>query len=54
VGGGVTVPPVTPPPTVPMVPVTVQIDGGTTIPPDIIDANWPIPIAPANYRVTPC
>jgi len=31
-----------------------RIDGGTTIPPDVIDANWPLTTAPIEYRVTPC
>lgn len=46
-------PPATPPPPV-MVPVTAQYDGGTTIPPDILDPSWPVPIAPLDYRVRPC
>jgi len=31
-----------------------RIDGGTTIPQDVIDANWPLTTAPTEYRVTPC
>ena len=47
-------PPAAPPATAPPQPVYSRIDGGTTIPQDVIDANWPLTTAPTEYRVTPC
>ena len=53
-----TPPPATPPPaTTPppvMVPVYSQVDGGNTIPPDVVDPAWPVNVAPLDYAVRPC
>jgi membrane peptidoglycan carboxypeptidase len=43
-----------PPTTAPPVPVFGQIDSGTTIPPDVLDPDAPMPSAPANQIVRRC
>jgi hypothetical protein len=58
-------PPAEPPPTGPPAtevptttaaptPVYAPVPGGTTIPPDVLDPNAPVPSAPANAVVLPC
>lgn len=37
-----------------LVPITVKDDLGTTIPPDILDPNHPLPSVPASQQVDPC
>jgi len=50
-----TVPPeTTPTTTLPPKPIFGQVDGGTTIPPDVLDPNAPLPSAPAGQLVRPC
>lgn len=52
---GTTVPPeTTTTTTAPPVPIFGQVDSGTTIPPDVVDPNAPLPSAPANQLVQPC
>ena len=45
-----TAPPATAPPT----PIYAPVQTGTTIPPDVLDPNAPVPSAPANAVVRPC
>jgi len=49
-------PDTTPAPVVTAAPQAVysRVDGGNTIPPDVLDPNYPVNIAPIGYRVTPC
>ncbi len=50
-----TVPPeTTPSTTLPPKPIFGQVDGGTTIPPDVLDPNAPLPSAPTEQLVRPC
>ena len=50
-----TVPPETAPnTTLPPRPIFGQVDGGTTIPPDVLDPNAPLPSAPSGQLVRPC
>lgn len=49
-----TTPDTTPTTTVPPRPIFGQVDSGTTIPPDVVDPNAPLPSAPANQLVRPC
>ncbi|MFW2332661.1 transglycosylase domain-containing protein [Ilumatobacter sp.] len=50
-----TVPPETvPSTTLPPRPIFGQVDGGTTIPPDVLDPNAPLPSAPSGQLVRPC
>lgn len=46
--------PAAPPVTAPPQAVYTRVDGGTTIPPEVVDPNWPLNLAPLEYRVTPC
>ena len=50
-----TVPPESvPTTTLPPRPIYGQVDGGTTIPPDVLDPNAPLPSAPSGQLVRPC
>ena len=61
-----TQPPTTPPPgttlppttttttTLPPVPIFGQVESGTTIPPDVLDPNAPLPAVDLGVRVAPC
>ena len=40
--------------TLPPTPIFGQVDSGTTIPPDVLDPNAPLPSAPARQLVRPC
>ena len=40
--------------TLPPRPIFGEVDGGTTIPPDVLDPNAPLPSAPADQLVRPC
>lgn len=40
--------------TQPPTPIFGQVDSGTTIPPDVLDPNAPLPSAPAEQLVQPC
>ncbi|NNE11461.1 MAG: hypothetical protein HKN41_04365 [Ilumatobacter sp.] len=52
---GTTVPETTAPPTtLPPRPIFGQVDSGTTIPPDVVDPNAPMPSAPVEQIVRPC
>ena len=44
----------TPTTTQPPRPIFGEVDGGTTIPPDVLDPNAPLPSAPADQLVRPC
>jgi penicillin-binding protein 1A len=40
--------------TVPPTPIFGQVESGTTIPPDVLDPNAPLPSAPVDQLVRPC
>ncbi|MDJ0767888.1 MAG: transglycosylase domain-containing protein [Ilumatobacter sp.] len=40
--------------TLPPVPIFGQVESGTTIPPDVLDPNAPLPSVPLSQRVGPC
>jgi penicillin-binding protein 1A len=40
--------------TLPPVPIFGPVDGGTTIPPDVVDPKAPLPSAPTDQLVRPC
>ena len=49
-----TTPETTPTTTVPPRPIFGQVESGTTIPPDVLDPNAPLPSAPVGQLVQPC
>jgi penicillin-binding protein 1A len=40
--------------TSPPVPIFGPVDGGTTIPPDVVDPKAPLPSAPTDQLIQPC